>query len=202
MKKQNKPLSKQLLMKIGIFGFGLSLIVLGSLVSTINSISTELSRQKQTAEEQQIKLESEIEAQKLLRRPVVMVKENRVAFPELNITLPYNSVTRTLQYLANDPPFGDGKDTRITSELATDTSELRQMNCTDLVRINFEDGSPYSPWEESAGSVKLANGKTLYIVATKAFKNHEASTEECTTEVWKLITPQQIAEEFKKAESY
>lgn len=156
----------------------------------------ELTEQKESAETQRLRLLSEIDSQKYLQRPVVLAKEKLVVFPELNVALPYNDVTKTLQY-----SFDDGKNLRVTSTRISDPKE-RQMNCTGLVRINMHDGSPFNPWEESAGSVKLSDGRTVHIIAAKAFKNNEASTEECAREVWMLITPQQLVEEFKKAQSY
>jgi hypothetical protein len=136
----------------------------------------------------------EVDYQKSLHRPVVMPKEKLVAFPEMGVTLPYNDITKSLQYTY------DGDNMRLTSSMLSDHT-VRQMGCTDLVRINTKDNSPFNPWEEAIGSVELADGRTIYIIAAKAFKNNEASTEECATEVWTQIKPKQVAEEFKKAQT-
>lgn len=182
------------MIKIIIVGFVLLLVWLAYLTAKTITLTSQLEKQKQHTEEQRLGLLNEIEYQKSVRRPAILAKENQVAIPELGITLPYNEVTKTLQYTTD-------VETRITSDLISDR-QLRQLSCSDLVRITYKDGNPYSPWEEAAGSVKLANGKTLYIIAAKAFKNNEASSEECATEVWTRITPQQVANEFKKAQSY
>ncbi len=144
-------------------------------------------------------LYNEIDYQKSLQRPTLLAKENLLLFPELKITLPYNDVTKTLQYSAEDQA---GIVASITSTLLDDHKE-RQLGCSWLVGVNLKDGKPLSPWDEAAGSVKLSDGRTLYIVAAKAFKDNEgSSTEECATEAWRFITPKQVADEFKKAQSY
>jgi hypothetical protein len=143
-------------------------------------------------------LYNEIDYQKSLSRPVVAARDNQVVFPELKIALPYNDVTKTLQYSVDDRSDVGAS---VTSTLLTD-HKVRQMNCSQLVRFTFTDGHPFSPWEESAGSVRLADGRTLYMVAAKAFRNKEASTLECAAEVWHNVTPARIVEEFKKAQTY
>lgn len=139
---------------------------------------------------------NEIDYQKSLLRPAIAAKEKLVVFPELGVALPYNDVTNTFQYYIT----GQGE-MSVTSSLLVD-HKTRQMSCSGLVRISTKSGTPYSPWEESAGSVKLANGKTIYIVAAKAFENNEASTKACESEVWQSITPSQVTAEFKKMRQY
>jgi hypothetical protein len=190
---------KRLPLYILVFVLVLESLFIGFLLvksSDVVSLEKELTQQKESAETQRLRLLNEIDYQKSLQRPVILAREKLVVFPELNIALPYNDVTKTLQY-----SFDDGENMRVTSTRLNDSKD-RQMGCSDLVRINMQDGSPFSPWEAAADSVKLSDGRTVHIIVAKAFKNNEASTEECASEVWTRITPGQLADEFKKAHAY
>lgn len=150
--------------------------------------------------QQNLQFIGEVNYQKSQLRPIILPKEKLVVFPELNISLPYNLVTKTLQY-----NFDEESNLRVTSTLinepyAGEMSDM-QISCAELVRINPSSGTPYSPWEEAAGSVQLGGEKTIHIITAKAFKNNQASTEECARKVWLQVTPQQVADEFKKAQS-
>lgn len=137
-----------------------------------------------------------------MQKPVIMPKEKLVVFPELNVALPYNDVTKTLSY-TYDPGDGDQNtaNIRVSSTLAKDPKLSRQIDCTSLTRVNLNFGSAYSPWEEESGSVELGNGQKIFLVKSRAYKNNEGSTEECASEVWTQITPEQVVAEFKKAQS-
>ncbi len=183
-------------------GLAVSLIMIIFLLATVGNLQEETEALKDTLrvqatyqQNQNNQISNEINTIKSLKNPIVTPEDKKLVFPELAFALPYNDVTKTLQYI-----YDDGINMNITSTLINDSKE-RQMSCSWLVRVNTQNDSAYSPWEESAGSVKLDDGRTLYIVAAKAYKNHEASTEECASEVWTQITPLQVADEFKKAES-
>jgi len=144
-------------------------------------------------------LSSEIINQKSLLRPVVSPKENLVIIPELDIALPYNDITKTLQYYSDDGIYY-----RFTSTQTNQYNDagLRQLSCMELSRINFEDGNPFSPWEVGAGSVKLADGRELFITKPIAIEREEASTTDCEKWEWTSLHPDQVAEEMQKATSY
>jgi hypothetical protein len=194
MPKQKKLASSKSTHQL-LFVLVLLLAVLaGGLFVEANSLSNKLDKTK----DDQTLLYNEIDYQKSLLRPVVLPKENLVVFPELKISLPYNDVTKTFQYTVDNQR---GVQLGITSTLLTD-HKMRQLSCSELVSVNQQDGIPFSPWEETAGTIKLADGRTLYLIAAKAFKNNEASSLECASEVWHQITPQQVVDEFKKAQTY
>jgi uncharacterized protein (DUF952 family) len=172
------------------------LLTTGYLLLERRDFSHQLAEVRQDANEQANLLKFEIDTQKALQRPVVFLKDSTSAIPELRLALPYNDVTKTLQY-----SYDNEGNVRVTSTLINDRM-LRQISCTDLVRATVKDGTVYSPWEEDSGSVKLSDGRTLHIYAARAYKNDQASTEACAEEVWKQITPQQVAAEFKKAHAY
>jgi hypothetical protein len=163
-----------------------------SLTSDLTSSKAQLTQQSQA---QNQKLLNEIDNQASLLRPTVLVKDQLVAFPELGLALPYDKVSKTLQYTVDD-----NGDARVTSTLLVDHKD-RQLSCSQLVRVSTVKSEVYSPWEEAAGTLKLPDGKMVYIVAAKSFKNNQASTQECATEVWTQITPQKVADEFKMAKS-
>lgn len=169
-----------------------------SLDNKLDKAVTELNRFRDDEAAQTRMLYNEIDYQKSLLRPVVLVKENLVLFPELKISLPYNDFTKTFQYSVDNQA---GVNIGITSTLLND-HEVRQLGCSQLVRVNTKDATPFSPWEESAGSTTLADGRTIYLVSAKAFNNNEASTEECASQVWRHITPSQVVQELKKAQNY
>ncbi len=186
MKKQIQ--SNRILVILLASVFVLQTIVIGYLLVKTNTLTNKFDEVSSSL----IQQTAELYNQKSLQRPVVLAKEKLVAFPELGVSLPHNDITKTLQYSY------DGEDMRVTSSLLNDY-KIRQMSCLGLVRINMKNGSAFSPWEENAGSVKLPDGRTLHIVAAKAFKNNEASTEDCAKEVWAQITPTQVVDAFKAA---
>jgi hypothetical protein len=172
-------------------------VMVGLLFYQTMSFGKEFDDLEARVEEEKTLLYNEIDYQKSLQRPVVLAKEKQVVFPEIGIALPYNEITKTLQYYM-DP---GNEEMRVTSTMINDR-EVRQMSCSQLVRISTKSGQPYSPWEKSAGSVKLADGKTVYIIEAKAFKNNEASTMECEPEVWHSIGPGLVSTEFSNMRQY
>lgn len=180
---------------IFVFAFGYLFYKTVALKNELDQTNKELALQKEEASQQANMLLNEIDYQKSLQRPVILPKEKQVVFPEFAITLPYNKITKTLQYSIS------GSDMRVTSILISD-HKVRQMSCSQLVRISTKNGTPYSPWEQSAGSIKFADGRTIYIIEAKAFKNNEASTEECETEVWHTIGPGTIAAQFSEMRAF
>lgn len=140
-------------------------------------------------------LYNEIDNQNAWLKPTLMPEQNRLAIPELRISLPYNAVTATLRYTFDDTYL------RVGSTLVTDHA-LRQMSCSELVLVTLGDGAALNPWTESAGSVTLSDNSTLSLIKSIAFENNEASTLACASDAWIFITPEQIVEEFKTALKY
>jgi len=138
---------------------------------------------------------NDLQSQAVTSQPAIDVSDNTIAFPEMRIKLPYNNITKTLRYTT------DGEMLRVGSSLITD-HKIRQLGCSELVRVSLKGGPVYSPWEEQAGSVTLADGRELHLYAAKAFANDQASSKECADEVWIKIKPSQVAEAFKEAQSY
>ena len=173
-------------------------LVMRDLRQGLNDTRAQLNQQ----EDRSTSLQDEIDHQRSLLRPVVLAEKELIAFPELKITLPYNSVTKFLQYYYDgDEPESNSSDIIVSSTLLNDRID-RQMDCLELVRVSLEGRSPRSSWEEVAGSINLSDGRTLHVIAAKAYSNNEASTAECADEVWTMITPEQVAAEFRKARSY
>lgn len=172
----------------------LAILVAFLLVKT-HILNNRLNETQATSEMQIGRLQAAIGNQKTMQRPVIIADKQLVVFPELKAALPYNNVTKHLQYYVDDQA-----NLRVTSALLNDYAE-RQLSCDELVRVGAV-AKPLSPWESAVGSVTLAEGRTLSIVAAKAFKNNQASTLECETEVWTQVSPSQVADEFKKAQAY
>ena len=184
-------------MTVGVVAV-LALVV--SLVALFNYGRTTDSVRKNNGQISELKAEnmrlrSELTIAASMERPSLIATNDTLAFPEFHIAIPFNDKSKTLLYSID--PEGD---IRVTSSLTVDT-EVRQLSCNELVRISLTRSTPYSPWEESAGSVTLGDGRTLHIIASKAYKNDQASTEECA-QVWQQFTPQQAAETFKQARAY
>lgn len=189
MKKATKSTSKLVFILIAVLV--LQTLAIGYLLVQDRSI-----QKKITDNEERTAILTGTALQQIsMQSPVVLPREKLIAFPELGIALPYNDITKNLKYYTHD-----NNDFRVSSTILQDL-EMRQLSCTELVRINTQSPDPYNPWEEAAGSVTLANGKTIHIIAAKAFANNEASTEECASEVWGLVTPQMVAAEFQKAQA-
>jgi hypothetical protein len=205
---------KQSLSKSSIFYSLIVLVLLGqsalivmmrqdidSLKNDITTANSAASVQKENDESQTRLLLGQLNYKSSLSSVAIQPENNSVALHDLRIKLPYNDVTKYLKYSFDGNTEAGGGNYRVTSSLLND-QETRQLSCDWLLRINLSDGNPYSPWEESAGSVKLDDGRTIYLIAAKGFANEEASTAECASEVWTQVTPQQVADEFKKAQSY
>lgn len=203
MKNKSKSSAKSKYIKLLVVGGTLAvafiIVAVVYLIVKTNSLSAELKTSKanltQQIQTQNQKLLNEIGHQASLLRPAVIAKDQLVAFPELGLALPYDNVSKTLQYTVDD-----NGDVRVTSTLLVDHKD-RQLSCSELVRVSTTKSEVYSPWEEAAGTLKLPDGKLVYIVAAKSFKNNQASTQECATEVWTQLTPQKVADEFKMAKS-
>jgi hypothetical protein len=168
----------------------------GYLLAERTALSRDLADERQSTNDRFNLMSNEMDEQKALLRPAVSAKDNTVAIPELNITLPYNTLTKTLQYSTDE-----SNNIRVTSTLVVDHAP-RQLDCGELLRVSFVNTTVYDPWEEVAGEVKLADGRTLHIIAARAYENNEASTKGCVDIAWKSVTPLQMADEFKKAQSY
>jgi hypothetical protein len=124
----------------------------------------------------------------------VLPKENLLYMPELKITVPLNPITRSIQYNLNQGVPGDNSgDIRISSSYMTDHS-LHVQSCADMVRLKIEaTPNAYSPDQPLYATVGLADGRKLNIYAS--------TTKDCTV-AWQAISPQQISDEIKKAQSY
>mgnify|MGYP000153249296 CR=1 FL=1 len=177
-------------------------VVVALLITAVVILGIELNRQKTAFRENQeavndqvFMLQREVDLQKQMLRPVFRPSDGRLVLPEANISLPYNEITKYLQY--SEDLNGN---IRFTSALVSDYEPQRQLNCTELARINFTDGTPYSPWEDYSGEVQLENGQTMYIISAVAFESNEGTTEVCAEDVWLQVTPQQVADELLKAE--
>ena len=168
-----------------------------SMNSKFENVNKEIASLKQADENQQAMNYYMLQSALADQVPVTLPKEKLVVFPDLGFALPYNDVTRTLRYTT----YGNNTNVSSTDTIDQPTPD-KQLGCSQLVRVSTTDGNPYSPWEESAGSVTLSNGKTLYFIAAKAFENNEASTMRCAKDVWITMTPQKVVDELKKATAY
>lgn len=162
-------------------------------------MSRDITKLQQQSDQRVGDLEADINALQTEQRPALAYKENKLVIPELKITLPYNDITKSLRYSYDEQD--NDQNARVTSSLVGQQPE-QQLSCNELVRLSFRNAIPYNPWEEKAGDIKLTDGRTLHIIAAKAFANNEASTEGCVDIAWARITPQQVAAELRKAESY
>lgn len=188
MKKLQKqlPVLKFLLIAILLVQSGINGYLLTQLQSTNKKL--ESYKNESTA------LNSIIAGNLSMQRPTVLPREKLIAITELDIALPLNDLTKTMRYSTTN-----GEDYYFGSTDVQD-SKMRQLSCTELVRINTNSDQQYNPWEEPTVTVNLANGKSIHVFAMKAFANDEASTLECGHEVWNIITPQMFVEEFQKAQ--
>jgi cell division protein FtsL len=196
--RSGNVLSKLLLAVLFVAVLALSGAVL-FLYGDVKSIQTTLEETGGRISE----LEGKVAFQRSLLRPAIDAKADKVVFPELGVALPYNSVTKSLQYSSDSDNIDSGEDLfiRVTSTNINDY-EISQMGCDELLFVSTKDAPLINPWVEDAGSVKLANGTTLYMQAAKAFANNEGSTEHCKQDAWLAIQPQTVADEFKKAVAY
>jgi hypothetical protein len=189
MKKSSKPQSmlKYLLIAVLV----LQTVAIGYLFTHVKSMNDSLAE----TTDKVLLLSGTVQDNYTTQSPAIMPRENLVAFSDLGFAIPYNEITKSLRYNSYN-----GIDTYVSSTQVIDT-KARQISCTELVRINTESDEKYSPWEESAVSVKLSNGKTIHIFAAKAFANDEASTMGCGEEVWGILSPKMVAAEFQNAQA-
>lgn len=119
-----------------------------------------------------------------------------VYIPELRIKLPYNVVTKTIQYSPRmDQKGAETEELDVSSAKYIAPEKMTRVNCSDLVRLKVEaQPSPYNP-NEKATSVNLVDGRTLQI--------YEAINQDECTDSWSTtISPSTLASEFKQAQSY
>jgi hypothetical protein len=187
----NQLLLSKLLVGVMVIAIAVAGVNLVKLNRTVNHLKAQVAEQADTANLNKSLALNEIDYQKSLLRPAVSANGSQVLFPELRLALPYDNISKTLQYGVEDDGSVD-----ITSTRLTDHTTTRQLSCDQLVRLDVHSGTPRSPWERQSSKLNLKDGKTAYVMVGVAFKNNEASTEECATQVWHDITPQQVADEF------
>jgi hypothetical protein len=138
------------------------------------------------------------QSQKVIATP----EGNFVYIPELRLKLPYDPVSKYLAYGIRSDGTGEvfrnnDKEADVTSSRFTPPAKPTRMDCSALARIKIEDKSnAYSPHEKPS-SVKLADGRTLWIY-------EPTGLDECET-AWSLSaspSPAAVAAEFQKAQSY
>ncbi|HEX3568759.1 MAG TPA: hypothetical protein VHT70_03745 [Candidatus Saccharimonadales bacterium] len=118
----------------------------------------------------------------------VDAQNNRVYVPELHISLPYNDITKTLRYT-----YSDRDGARFYSTLVTDHA-VHQISCYDMVRAKHEaTPNAYSPGQPHVATV---------LAGTPPLQLYTESNTTCATQAWMQITPAQIADELKQAQSY
>ena len=165
--------------------------------NTNRSIRAELSTQQQNIDS----ANSGVGYQPVTAAP----SENKVYLPRVGISLPLTPVSLALVYSADTAyvpgSYSEAKgaldEVRISDVNTAGAPQTQnQFDCSSLVRIKFETKpNPYNPNESPAGSVVLANGKTIQIYA-----NH---LKNCQKE-YSLTgaNPDAIADVLKQAESY
>lgn len=163
----------------------------------IHNVEQELDKANKENDKQYALLQNKLNYQNSLLTPTFDASSNLLIFPEIGIQLPFNEITKTLRYTHDSGQYGY---TRITSTLVVDHQE-RQIGCSELAIIDFDNNGPISPWAQDSGSVKLDDIRTMYVTTPVAYENNEASTLACASEVWTNITPEKVAEELKKAKA-
>jgi len=112
----------------------------------------------------------------------------RLYMAEFNLTVELNETTRTMRYYEDT----EGN-VRITSAYMFD-HQMREQSCDDMVRLRIEPKpNAYSPSQPHYATVMLSDGRPLQIYAS--------TLKECAT-AWRALTPQQLAEQFKGAQTY
>src|SRR6185503_19647321 len=92
----------------------------------------------------------------------VLPKENKLYLAELNLTIPFNQMTRSVRYY-NEERNGN---IRISSSLMTDHT-VHTQSCYDMVRLKIEaTPDAYSPSQPLYATVNLADGRNLQIYAS------------------------------------
>jgi len=127
---------------------------------------------------------------------VVDAQAARVYMPELKIYLPLNQNTRDLRYFYNPDS------TPAEAQFSTATSLTRPIQswgdvpCQQrlaALSVNTQDKGLQGMYGQSAGTLKLADGRTIYfyISNSKGCANY-----------WQPHTPQSIVNLLKQAQSY
>ncbi len=122
----------------------------------------------------------------------VLPKENKLYLPELNLTVPFSQLNRSLRYTYEEGTTGN---VRISSANMTDHA-MHVQSCSDMVRLRIEDKpDAYSPSQPLYATVALSDGRNLQVYAS--------TTKDCQ-QAWlrSAVTPQAIAEQFKAAALY
>jgi hypothetical protein len=122
----------------------------------------------------------------------------QVYLPEFRIKLPLNSVTKALAYsLRNDVPGSPAGplEADVTSTKYLPPEGETRIDCSNLVRLKFENQPhPYNA-HEKVTSVTLDSGKTLQV--------YESQNEsECENSWNNTVSPAAVAAEFRQARSY
>lgn len=125
----------------------------------------------------------------------VLPQENKLYLPELHIAVPLDDITRSLYYNYHQGLPGDGgTDIRVYSAFVGDQPKDAATSCSDMVRLKIESKpDAYAPDQPIYASVKLSNGQTMQVYAL--------TTKGCEG-AWTIVSPQEIAAEFKKATYY
>jgi len=187
MAKQSAPASSFKKMVIGAVAalFVLQLISFGLLARMHHAVNTKIDETKQL-----VNIDMDSVSQQLSLS--VLPKENKLYLPELNLTVPFNQLNRSLRYTYEE---GTTNNVRITSAQMIDHG-MHVQSCNDMVRLRIEDKpDAYSPSQPSYATVPLSDGRKLQVYAS--------TTKECR-QAWMMsaITPQAIAEQFKAATLY
>jgi len=116
--------------------------------------------------------------------------------PELHITLPYDTVSKTLIYNPRTDASGAETGEIDVSSIRLDLPpHFTRVDCAALVRLKVEpEPHPYSPHEQ-ASSVTLSDGRVLQIYQS-------VNEKECAQAWAGPINPATVAAEFQKAEVY
>ena len=127
---------------------------------------------------------------------VVDAQAARVYLPELKVYLPLNQDTRDLRY------FYNSSSTPAEAQFSTATSLTRPIQtwgdvpCQQrlaALSVNGQDKDLQGIYGQSAGTLKLADGRTLYF--------YISDSKGCAT-YWQPHTPQSIIDLLKQAQSY
>lgn len=132
-------------------------------------------------------------------RVAIDAASDTVYLPEFHIKLPLDSVSSTLTYsmrgINNPATSQSNPEADVTSLLYEPPNIMTRVDCSEEVRLKVEPKqNPYSPHEKPS-TVSLADGRQLQIYQS-------VNQPECQ-QSWKLlISPQTIAQELQKAQSY
>jgi hypothetical protein len=119
---------------------------------------------------------------------------SKVYIPELKIYLPFNQLARDLKYAyTDDPTTSAGFSTKIL--LSHPIQRMNDIPCVQTfagLTVNKDDPPSWQN-SENAGTVKLKDGRTLYL-----YKNN---LKNCVN-LWAGITPDNVVDLLKQARSY